>query len=919
MRRCVHTIGMVLGLALLCFALSGCSGPVPGAAAPAEPSQPAEPDGEMPSPDAVGCSTDLECAQDEICDGEVCRSGACNRERECPDGQSCDRDTFTCSGGDEPACRENRDCEGIAICEGGSCNEVACVEDSHCEDDETCSDQNRCVQTLGECLDADGDGFGQECPAGDDCDDTNAMINPAIPEDLVRNCGDGIDNNCDGVEAPCGETDNDEDGSSSEEDCDDNNPMINPQATEIPYNGVDEDCNPDTRDDDVDGDGYPMAEDCDDREVTINPEATDIPGNGVDEDCDGMDRVPLNEDGDGDGVTEADGDCNDEDAAINPGADEVPYNGRDDDCNPETPDNDLDGDGFEQPADCNDDDSAINPGAEEINYNNVDEDCNPETSDSDRDGDGFDGTEGGGEDCNDDAAGVNPGAEEVPYNNQDDDCNAETRDDDLDGDGFPRATDCDDNEAMINPDIVEDAATNCSDDIDHDCRGGDVMCDEGAEDSDGDGVPDDQDCAPENADIPGAEEIPNNGLDDDCNPETPDEVEVCEDDAFDMAAPNNSPETATAVEDANRVRGQFGALAICDADRDWYRIDLAEGDGLEIDITFMHSEGDVDMRLERLEENGGRTFIASSTSRNDFETVYERRAPVAATYLVSVYRFNDRPGRSAYTMNVNVFSQCSDDTPGATSEHNDEASQAKPLPTMGEMRQICDYDEDWYSFTLTEPGNVRLDLIFTHRLGGDIDMALHAAGETSPMRSARSTSDNELIELQLETGTYNVRVWGVGAAQNSYQLFRTSGQIETERQQLGEVIAIPDAMGGVFGVAEAALTFDVPAGALIRNLRVRDLDVNHDFLRDLFITGLWNGEQRVVLWNRQGDSDGNDGGEDDDFLPFTGGDINFDNRDYSEFAGLSAQGTFTLRVEDRAGGDDGEIADLDVEIEYFLP
>ena len=43
-----------------------------------------------------------------------------------------------------------------------------------------------------------------------------------------------------------------------------------------------------------------------------------------------------------------------------------------------------------------------------------------------------------------------------------------------------------------------------------------------APDEDQDGVPDEFDCAPNNPDIPGPIEVPNNGLDDDCEPLTPD-------------------------------------------------------------------------------------------------------------------------------------------------------------------------------------------------------------------------------------------------------------------------------------------------------------------------------------------------------------------------------------------------------------
>jgi hypothetical protein len=524
----------------------------------------------------------------------------------CQDVTDCDDNAFAvnpdaaemCNGIDDNCdnilldTEVNADGDAYMVCEG-DCNDDSNI--SYPGAEEICDGlDNNCDEATDEGLDFDQDEDGffgpGSCQDVTDCNDDNALVNPAADEicnGIDDNCDgslldtevnvdgddymvcegdcnddsnisypgaeeicDGLDNNCDEATDEGLDFDQDEDGffgpDSCQEvtDCDDDNALVNPAADEI-CNGIDDNCDGSLLDTEVnvDGDDYMVCEgDCNDDSNISYPGAEEV-CDGLDNNCDETADEGLDIDQDQDGAIGPGSchdvtDCNDDNEFINPAADEI-CNGIDDNCDGILLDTEVNADGDDYmicEGDCEDAQSSIYPGAPELcdtidnncdgiadeGFEDTNEDGILDCLEEDADEDGQTPSEG---DCDDTDSNTYTGAPEL-CDGLDNDCDGliPTEEQDVDEDGVSECEgDCDDADATTYP-----SADELCDGLDNDCDG--VLPDNEA-DADGDGVSEcEGDCDDNDASAyPGAEEVVD-GVDNDCDGETlPDESDSDDD------------------------------------------------------------------------------------------------------------------------------------------------------------------------------------------------------------------------------------------------------------------------------------------------------------------------------------------------------------------------------------------------------
>lgn len=198
------------------------------------------------------------------------------------------------SGPQQASCRQDADCATGELCRDGQCLQP-CLVAADCESGFFCTYDGLCIPDT---RDMDADGF-----TVDDCNDGNAEVNPEQNEIPY----DGLDNDCDPSTL---DDDRDEDGWLQEQDCDDDNAAVYPGAEEL-CDGLDNNCDDIVDDNPVDGDTW----------------FADADGDGY-----GKSSVTLVACEQPSGYASQGNDCNNLRANVNPNHPEVPGDGVANDC-----------------------------------------------------------------------------------------------------------------------------------------------------------------------------------------------------------------------------------------------------------------------------------------------------------------------------------------------------------------------------------------------------------------------------------------------------------------------------------------------------------------------------------------------------------------------------------------------------------
>lgn len=219
----------------------------------------------------------------------------------------------------------------------------------------------------------------------------------------------------------------------------------------------------------------------------------------------------------------------------------------------------------------------------------------------------------------------------------------------------------------------------------------------------------------------------------------------CEDDSQE---PNDSRERAVPLS-SNNLRN----LRICPNDDDWYALEVEAQEVIDVEATFTHADGDIDIAV--VDPNGA--TLRSGTSTNDNESLVVR-ATTSGTHYVRVYGFRD--ATNSYTLEAEVLdaNTCLDDR----FEENDSADAAARITPGNYDVAMCKPDdieeEDWYELNLNAGQVITATIVFDHDTA-DLELILFNA-DGDELDESTTRRDSETVTFVAPTtGVYRLQVY----------------------------------------------------------------------------------------------------------------------------------------------------------------
>lgn len=204
-------------------------------------------------------------------------------------------------------------------------------------------------------------------------------------------------------------------------------------------------------------------------------------------------------------------------------------------------------------------------------------------------------------------------------------------------------------------------------------------------------------------------------------------------------------------------------LRVCPNNPDYWPVPLLRRDVLVANISYDHTEGDLQMRL--LRPSG--TVILSSTGTGDSETI-NYQAELDGTHYLRVYGEGEDSGE--YTFLYSVTKWCQVDA----LEDNDAAGEAAAV-ALGDTTSLwrCAGDDDFFSYTI--PADVvptALEVRIDYAAGdGTLELEVTPPGGEAVAGAAETGARVARLDAGLTAGgEYLIRVYGAEQAQNTYTL-----------------------------------------------------------------------------------------------------------------------------------------------------